>query len=219
MIYNELLQSATHSSDYTLSSKCNLSHTQNVHGDLSSPKWHRCLKKAIPNGTLNRGETRTALLPTVSQELSLTWDSISTHSSTAGPAGHQGATRGIVSISWSLTHSVFSFPVQMGQNRGEKKKYEQKETKQREEKRGAGRKARGKRWEEQSDLPYQRHFVRDVFLPAPLFQGTNWGKSCSTTRNHNTSPHLSQHLPPLHASGQKLEMMILQPASSLTVFL
>lgn len=82
MIYNELLQSATRSSDYSLSSKCNLSHTGNVRRE--EPQVIQTPKEG--NTHWNSGETSTAALPAVSQELSWTWDSISTHSSTAGPA-------------------------------------------------------------------------------------------------------------------------------------
>lgn len=192
MIYNELLQSATHSSDYTLASKCNPSHTQNVHRETWGAPSDRCLRRQCPT-ELSRGETSTAPLPRVSQELSLT----------LGQHQHpqlvlQGATGRTVSISWSLTHSGFSFPIKMGQNRREKKNTEKRRLNRARKKGGLAGKQEVRAQEEQSDLLYQRHFVRDAFLPAPLFQGSNWGKSCNTTTA--TPAHPLINISPLHAS-------------------
>lgn len=118
---------------------------------------------------LSRGATITAPLPTVSQELNLTAEQ---HQHTQLVL--QGATGRSVSIPWSLVHGGFAFPIKMGQNRGEKKKYGYRTRLNRARKKG---RLTGKQevrdQEGQRDLPYQRHFVRDAFLLAPLFQGSN----------------------------------------------
>lgn len=217
MIYNELLQSATRLSDYSLSSKCNLSHTGNVHRE--EPQVIQMPKEG--NTHWNSGETSTAALPAVSQELSWAWDSISTHSSTAGPA---------LQVTWLPQRGLCPSPgrshlvalhFQFGWDKiGQRKKYGKKRrrlTRMRKVGGSAG-KQEVRAGEEQRDLPYQRYFVRDEFLPAPLFQGRNWAKSCNTTRTHNPLISISHHLM-LLSSGQKLEMTTLQPAPSLKVFL
>lgn len=104
----------------------------------------------------------------------------------------------------------------MGQNRGEKENMDKRRLNRARKKGGPAGKQEVRDQEEQRGLPYQRHSVRDAFLPAPPLQG----RTCSATRSHNSSPHLNQHLHHLMllSSGQKLEMA-LQPASPSTVFL
>lgn len=61
----------------------------------------------------------------------------------------------------------------MAQNRGEKKNRKKKGLNRVRKKGGLAGKQEVRDQEEQRDLSYQRHFVGDAFLPAPLFQGTN----------------------------------------------